>query len=148
MLIQKGPVDETPELVGYDSSRLDALNTHLWKMIEDKRLIGASYCISKDDKVIGCSALGFNSYKRSPEGLMQPDTVMRIASVTKLVTAVAIFKLVEDGFIRPDEPMSRYIPQMDKEPFKEITIAQVLSHSSGLPFDGGDNENDPFSYVD
>ena len=39
-------------------------------------------------------------------------------SVTKLVTVVAIFKLVEDGYIRPDEKMSKYIPQMDKEPFK------------------------------
>lgn len=146
MLLQKGPVDETPELLGYDSSRFDTLNTHLWKMIEDKRLVGASYCIAKDDKVIGCSALGYNSYKRLPDGLMQPDTVMGIASVTKLVTAVAIFKLVEDGYIRPDEPMSRYIPQMDKEPFKELTIAQVLSHSSGLPFDS-DSDTDPFGYI-
>ena len=58
---------------------------------------------------------------------------MRAASVTKLVVAVAIFKLVEDGSIRPDEQMSKYIPQMDKEPFKDIRIAEVLSHSSGLP---------------
>lgn len=38
MILQKGPVDEIPELVGYDSSRIDALNLHLWRMIEDNRL--------------------------------------------------------------------------------------------------------------
>lgn len=147
MILQKGPVDEMPELVGYDSSRVDVLNSHLWKMIEDKRLIGASYCIARDDKVIASNALGFNSYKREQGGLMKPDTIMRAASVTKFVTAVAVFMLVEDGFIRPDEPMSRYIPQMDKEPFKGITIAQVLSHSSGLPF-GSDPETDPYACID
>lgn len=147
MILQRGNIDETPELVGYDSSRIEALNRHLWRMIEDKRLIGASYCIAKNDKVIANNALGFRTYKRENDKLMMPDTVMRAASVTKLVTAVAIFKLVEDGFIRPDEKMGKYIPQMDKEPFDVITIAQVLSHSSGLPFDSGDEPN-PFYYID
>jgi CubicO group peptidase (beta-lactamase class C family) len=141
MILQRGNIDETPELVGYDSSRIEALNTHLWKMIDDKRLMGASYCIAKDDKVIAYNALGFSSYKRDKERLMMPDTVMRVASVTKLVTTVAIFKLVEDGFIRPDEQMSKYILQMDKEPFKDLTIAQVLSHSSGLVFDSDEKTN-------
>lgn len=147
MILQTGPIDETPELLGYDSSRVDALNAHLWRMIDDKRLMGAGYCICKEDKIIAHNALGYNSYKREQGGLMKLDTVMRIASVTKIVTAVAIFKLVEDGFIRPDEQMSRYIPQMNKEPFKDITIAQVLSHSSGLPFDD-DEGNSPFSYIE
>lgn len=147
MILQRGSVDETPELVGYDSSRIEALNAHLWRMIDDHRLMGASYCIAKDDKVIANNALGYSSYKRDKEKLMMPDTVMRIASVTKLITAVAIFKLVEDGFIRPDELMSKYIPQMEKEPFKDISIAQVLSHSSGLPFDSGE-KNNPFEFIE
>ena len=147
MILQRGSIDEIPELVGYDSSRIEALNTHLWKMIDDSRLIGASYCIAKDDKVIANNALGYSSYKRENEKLMMPDTVMRIASVTKLVTVVAIFKLVEDGYIRPDEKMSKYIPQMDKEPFQDISIAQVLSHSSGLTF-GSDEKTDPYAYIE
>lgn len=147
MIIQRGAIHETPELVGYDSSRIEALNAHLWRMIDDKRLIGASYCISKDDKVIANNSLGYSTYRRSPDKLMKPDTLMRAASVTKLVVAVAIFKLVEDGFIRPDEQMSKYIPQMDKEPFKDIRIAEVLSHSSGLPFDSEEKAN-PFAYID
>lgn len=147
MILQIGNVEETPELVGYDSSRIEVLNNHLWRMIEDKRLIGASYCIAKDNKVIANNGLGYRTYKREKDKPMLPDTIMRVASVTKLVTAVAIFKLVEDGFIRPDEQMSKYIPQMDKEPFKVITIAQVLSHSSGLPFDS-DEKNNPFAYIE
>ncbi|NLO08274.1 MAG: beta-lactamase family protein [Clostridiales bacterium] len=148
MILQRGRVDETPELVGYDSSRVEALNEHLWRMIDDHRLMGASYCIAKDDKVIANNALGYSSFRRDKEKLMMPDTVMSTASVTKIVTVVAIFKLVEDGFIRPDEKMSMYIPQMDAEqPFKDITIAQVLSHSSGFPF-ATDEKNNPFAYIE
>lgn len=147
MILQRGYIDETPELVGYDSSRIKALNTHLWKMIDDGRLMGASYCIAKEDKIIANNALGYSSYKRDKGKLMMPDTVMRAASVTKLVTVVAIFKLVEDGYIRPDEKMSMYIPQMDKEPFQDITIAQVLSHSSGLTF-GSDEKTNPYAYIE
>ena len=147
MILQKGGIDEIPELVGYDSSRVDALNEHLWRMIDDHRLMGASYCIAKDDKVIANNALGYSSYKRDSEKLMKPDTVMRVASVTKFITVVAVFKLVEDGFIRPDEPISKYISQMNKEPFKDMTIAQVLSHSSGLTF-GSDEGTNPFAYID
>ncbi|HEX2945259.1 MAG TPA: serine hydrolase domain-containing protein [Clostridia bacterium] len=146
MILQRGHIDEIPEIVGYDSSRFDTLNSHLWKMIDDKRLIGASYCIARNDKVVANNALGFSSYKREQGGFMKTDTVMGAASVTKFVTTVAVFKLVEDGFIRPDEQMSRYIPQMNKEPFKDITIAQVLSHSSGLPFDS-DDEGSPYTYI-
>ncbi len=146
MILQRGNIEETPEIVGYDGSRIETLNTHLWKMIDDKRLLGASYCISKNDKVIAYNSLGYSSYKRDKNKLMMPDTVMRVASVTKLVTTVAIFKLVEDGFIRPDEQMSKYLIQLDKEPFKDITIAQVLSHSSGLHFDDG--EDNAFDYID
>ena len=147
MILQRGSIDGAPELVGYDSSRIEALNEHLWRMIDDQRLIGASYSIAKDNKVIAYNALGYSSYKRDKDKLMLPDTVMQVASVTKLVTVVAIFKLVEDGFIRPDEPMSKYIPQMDKEDFKSMTIAQVLSHSSGLPF-ATDEKNNPFAYIE
>lgn len=146
MILQTGAIEETPELVGYDSSRIGALNNHLWKMIDDKRLMGASYCIMKNDKLIANNALGYNSYKRELGGLMKPDTVMRVASVTKFVTMVAIFKLVEDGYLRPDEQMSRYIPQMEKEPFQDIRIAQILSHSSGLPF-GSDEKTNPYAYI-
>ena len=39
MILQRGYIDETPELVGYDSSRIDALNTHLWRIIDDSRLM-------------------------------------------------------------------------------------------------------------
>lgn len=147
IILQRGYIDETPELVGYDSSRIEALNTHLWKMIDDGRLMGASYCIAKEDKIIANNALGYSSYKRDKGKLMMPDTVMRAASVTKLVTVVAIFKLVEDGYIRPDEKMSKYIPQMDKEPFQDITIAHVLSHSSGLTF-GSDEKTNPYAYIE
>ena len=77
MILQRGCVEETPELVGYDSSRIDALNAHLWRMIDDHRLIGASYCIAKDDKLIAIIHW-VTVVTKERRQLMMPDTVMRM----------------------------------------------------------------------
>lgn len=121
-----------PEEVGYDKSRIDVLNQYFQKLIDDDILINASYCIAKNGKTIACNAQGYKSFRKVPGEMMQPETIMNMASVTKLFTAVSIFQLVEDGKIRLDEPMCKYLPQMDVEEFREITIAHMLSHTSGM----------------
>lgn len=130
-------LEAKPEDVGYDSSRIIALERHLQKLVDNNTIIGSSYCIARKGKIIACDAVGYNHYKKQDDSLMQKDTVMSIASVTKLFTTVAIFQLVEDGFLRLDEPMGKYVPQMNRAPFDEITIANMLSHTSGMWPDGG-----------
>ena len=105
-------IEAKPEDVGYDSSRITALNRHLQKLVDNNTIIGSSFCIARKGKIIACDAVGYNHYKKQDDSIMQKDTVMSLASVTKLFTTVAIFQLVEDGFIRLDEPMGKYVPQM------------------------------------
>jgi len=62
-----------------------------------------------------------------------PETKFQIASVTKVFTAVAVMKLVEDGKIGLDEPAARYLPEYKDILGQDITIGHLLSHSSGLP---------------
>ncbi len=72
---------------------------------------------------------------------MTPDTPIYIASVTKLYTATAIMLLYEKGALAPGDPMAKYLaPQLirginvyrGKDYSGEITIAQLLSHRSGI----------------
>jgi CubicO group peptidase (beta-lactamase class C family) len=68
---------------------------------------------------------------------MQPDTMFWIASMTKPVTSVAILMLQDDGMLSVDDPVSKYLPEFAglKTPSGKpanITIAQLLSHTSGL----------------
>ena len=131
MKINHGNVDCTPEEVGYDSSRLEAVIAFFQQMIETEIIFGVSYQIARRGKVIASTSLGSRDYK-NPQIQMQPNTLFRIASQTKMFTAVAIQMLVEDGLVAINNPVSRYLPQFDGKPYNEITLLHLLTHSSGL----------------
>jgi D-alanyl-D-alanine carboxypeptidase len=72
---------------------------------------------------------------------MTKDTPIYIASITKLYTATAIMRLYEKGAISLNDPMSRYLPEeliqgihvyQGKDYSHEITIQELLSHTSGI----------------
>jgi beta-lactamase class C len=60
------------------------------------------------------------------------DSLFPIASITKLVTALAILRLVDLGTVRLDDPVSKHLPEaaVDGE---RVTLVRLLSHSAGLP---------------
>jgi len=64
---------------------------------------------------------------------MQTDTPFEIASITKMVTAVTILKLVEEGKIRLDSRVEDLLPAELAKGFGNITLEQLLTHTSGLP---------------
>ena len=64
---------------------------------------------------------------------MQTDTPFEIASVTKMVTATTVLMLVERGKLRLDSRLADILPAGLASGFQEISIQQLLSHTSGLP---------------
>jgi len=74
---------------------------------------------------------------------MSPDTKFRMASHSKLFTAIAIMQLREDGKLRLDDPVEKYLPWFKAAPAGDddgqITVEQLLSHSSGLQREAGDH---------
>ncbi|MFI6072693.1 serine hydrolase domain-containing protein [Actinoplanes sp. NPDC051343] len=66
-----------------------------------------------------------------------PETVFQIGSVTKILTAVLVMQLVDDGLIELDQPVRRYLPQfalINPEATETVTVRQLLLHVGG--FDG------------
>ena len=61
-----------------------------------------------------------------------PEKIFRIASVTKQFTAVAILQLVQQGKVRLDDPITKYVADFDMRG-KTITIEHLLTHTSGIP---------------
>jgi CubicO group peptidase (beta-lactamase class C family) len=72
---------------------------------------------------------------------MTKDTLFGVASMTKPITATAVMILQDEGKLSIDEPVSKYIPQFkdarlgETRPQREITIRDVLTHTSGLSGD-------------
>jgi D-alanyl-D-alanine carboxypeptidase len=71
----------------------------------------------------------------NPEVNMQPDMKFKIASITKLFTTVAIFKLIEEGKIKFDAPIESYLPIKTIQGFdnyQNIKVKNLLNHTSGI----------------
>lgn len=66
---------------------------------------------------------------------MRKDTIFDLASMSKLFTSIAAVKLIEDGRIALDAPVIRYIPEFAANGKSDITIQNLLTHTSGLPTD-------------
>jgi CubicO group peptidase (beta-lactamase class C family) len=92
---------------------------------------GLVACVIKDDSIVWSQGYGFqNKAQRKPASV---QSIMGIASVTKLVTATAIMQLVEQGKLSLDEPIERYLPFRIRHPAypdATITVAQLLSHTA------------------
>jgi CubicO group peptidase (beta-lactamase class C family) len=79
-------------------------------------------------------------YGRRDQGDPRPldgDTVFEIGSVTKIFTALLLADMVQHGEVALDDPVSRYLPDGVKVPERngrKITLADLATHTSGLPF--------------
>jgi CubicO group peptidase (beta-lactamase class C family) len=79
-------------------------------------------------------AIGYQDLEtRKP---MRSDTIFDVRSVTKVVTAIGVMKLVEEGKLALNDPVEKYLPEFKKsgEQTTPITIHHLLTHTSGLPF--------------
>ena len=131
MKVFSGRTDCAPEEVGYDSRRLDAVNEFFARMIRDGIIFGASYRLARRGKVFAAASLGSRHYAK-PDMEILPETPYRLASQTKVFTAVAIFMLAEDGLVSIDDYVRKFLPQFADAPYNGITIAHLLTHTSGL----------------
>ncbi|MDR1689648.1 MAG: beta-lactamase family protein [Clostridiales bacterium] len=149
--IKIGSVPFTPEEAGYESEYLNRLNEFISRMIDDKIIQGASYHFMRFGKLFANNALGALDYRDEAKALL-PDSIMRVASITKDFTAVAIFQLAERGYININDPVAMHLPEFDTSVHKGITVYNLLTHTSGLQPDWGAFEepyyNDLINHID
>ena len=99
-----------PATVGMSSERLSRIEPVMQKYIDDNKLAGTMTLIAKDGKVAYLSSLGMRDKEA---GLpLTEDTIFRIYSMTKPVTAVAALILWEQGKFHMHDPISNYLPEL------------------------------------
>jgi CubicO group peptidase (beta-lactamase class C family) len=104
-------------------TRLDSFYAALAK---EERLNG-NVLVSEKGHIVYQHSFGYADFEnRAPN---KPETAFQLASLSKPFTAIAILQLADKGKLDLDESISRYIPSF---PYPTTTIAQLLSHSSGL----------------
>jgi CubicO group peptidase (beta-lactamase class C family) len=108
------------------------------------KIQGASLAVSKDDRLV--YAKGFGIANQETGEAVKPGHLFRIASVSKLITAVAVMKLYEEGKIDLDEKVfgpegilndPRFLEYKDKR-VEDITVRHLLNHTAGWSRYSGD----------
>lgn len=69
------------------------------------------------------------------------DTRIRVGSVTKMLVAVAVLRLAQDGRLALDEPIARLIPEYPAHIAGQVTVHHLLTHTSGIELDGDEEFN-------
>ena len=121
--------------------------TVLRSFVDKHELAGAVALVADKDNVLSVEAVGFADIEAGIA--MKPDAMFWIASQSKGMTATAVLMLVDEGKISLDDPVEKYLPEFRgqmvvaerdddhvllRKPTHPITIREVLSHVSGLPF--------------
>ncbi|TGE14289.1 serine hydrolase domain-containing protein [Hymenobacter elongatus] len=120
----------TPQLAHCDAA--------IEQFMQRWKIPGASVAISRHGKLVYCRAFGYADLARTVP--LRPSHLLRVASVSKPVTATAIMKLVEDGRLRLDHKAfgpngylqsAYYTSAITDERIYDITVQQLLEHSAG-----------------
>ncbi len=120
-----------PRTVGMNAAKLDRIEQLVNADIADKKLPGAVVIVGHKGKIVYRKAFGNRSLVPTVEK-MTIDTIFDVASLTKPVaTATSIMILVEQGKLRLSDTIGKYIPDIDDEQAKRVTIQQLLTHTSG-----------------
>jgi CubicO group peptidase (beta-lactamase class C family) len=139
----------TPESVGISSKKLTKIDREMKEWVDKGWMNGAAALVIRKGKIVYHKAHGYNDL--DTKALLKKDDIFRIASQTKAITSVAIMMLYEDGKLLLDDPVSKYIPVFKKQSVldkfnekdstyttvpatSEITIRQLLTHTSGLGY--------------
>jgi CubicO group peptidase (beta-lactamase class C family) len=148
-----------PEEVGISTERLQRIHETIQRHLDDRDIAGAVTLVARHGRIAHFEAHGYLDVATKKP--MSKDAIFRLASMSKPVTAVAILMLFEEGKLRLNDPISKFIPEFrnskvavaNSEPSaaapgnragdehqavrivaanREITIRDLLTHTSGL----------------
>jgi CubicO group peptidase (beta-lactamase class C family) len=114
----------------------------LQPFVDDHTLAGAVTLVANKDKVLSLAAVGYADVGvKTP---MRTDDLFWIASMSKAMTAAALMMMVDEGKVKLDDPVEKYLPEFKNQQVKAggslekmvhpITIRNILSHTSGLAY--------------
>jgi len=137
-----------PEDAGLSTAGLDDVDAGLQAEIDKGNLAGAVTLVARHGKVARRSVLGLDSIEKKTK--LKTDTIFRIFSMTKPVTAVAMMILWDKGLWKPDDPIGKFIPAFNHcTVFEGLddaeqtvtakadhppTLRELLTHTAGITY--------------
>ncbi|MBS1803831.1 MAG: beta-lactamase family protein [Acidobacteria bacterium] len=149
--LKSGNVDMTlvkPETVGFSAEGMERLHTLMENAVKNQQVAGVVTILARHGKVVDYRTYGMRNIEKHEE--MTKDTIFRDYSMTKVVTAVAMMKLYEQGKWMPSDPIAKYIPEFAhlkvyagtdasgkvqlEDPAHAPTMAELMTHTAGFTY--------------
>lgn len=137
----------SPASLGLNPDSLAHIAPALQPLVDSGRVGGIYAVVVRHGRIGYEQTFGYRDV--ASHDPLRPDDVFRIYSMTKPVTAVGVLRLMEDGKLSLDDPVSRYIPAFAnvkvfaggtadapvlKDSDSPVTVRQLLNHTSGLAY--------------
>ncbi len=157
-----------PEEVGFSAERLGRIREAVQRHIDAGNVPGVVTLVARRGRVVHFESHGFNDVEAKKP--MPKDAIFRLASMSKPIAATAVMMMIEEGKVRLNDPVSRFIPEfkqsavavpkggaaagggrgrggpppdVDLVPTRPITVRDLLTHTSGLMSGGPGQQTAP-----
>ena len=117
--------------LGLRKDALDRLGRIIEAHIADNRYPGAQIALARHGKL--ALYRSFGAARLEPRVAAGPDTLWLLYSNTKVITACAVWLLVEDGALSFHDRVADHVPEFARHGKGDITVLQVLTHQGGFP---------------
>lgn len=128
----------TPEQESMLSKPLEDIDENVEEAIDEDVMPGAVVMVVRNGNIVKQDAFGYaarymdDDFTEMDDPVeMQEDTIFDMASISKLFTATAVMQLWDQDYFEMDDPVSDYVSEYDTEEKRDITIQQLLTHTSG-----------------
>jgi sialidase-1 len=140
-------ISEDAEVLGFNVKKLAKIDKEFSGLLKRQRIAGVTAIATRKGKEIFYGQWGFRD--REKEIPLSRDSIVRIYSMTKPVTSVAVMQLVEQGKVKLDSAVSTYLPEFASlkvlepsgggkskkvKPKRSMTVRDLLRHTSGLTY--------------
>jgi CubicO group peptidase (beta-lactamase class C family) len=130
----------------FDQQRLSAINARMQQFVDGGVVSGVVTVVGNAQGIAHLDAVGYQNLEAKQP--MAKDSLFRIASMTKPITAIGIMQLQEEGKLSVEDAVEKHLPEFKgqmlidkregdsvvlKKPPRPITIRDLLTHTSGLP---------------
>ena len=142
-----------PEDVGMSTSRLGRIAPAMQRWVDDGKIPGVLTMIAREGRLVHFERFGMQDVATAKP--LEFDTIFRIYSMTKPIVAIAVMLLYEEGHFQLDTPVSELIPAFKGmhvyteggtdivDAKREMTVKHLLTHTSGLIYDWGEDSDHP-----
>jgi CubicO group peptidase (beta-lactamase class C family) len=129
-----------------DAGKLSGVREVMQRFVDQQEIAGAVTIVGRHDRVLSLEAVGRRNV--ASDLPMQPDTLFRIASMTKPITAIGIMILQDEGKLSVNDPVEKHLPEFRgqmmiaarsgdtltlKRPARPIRLRDLLTHTAGMP---------------